>query len=131
MGKVTKKFKYGTKVIQAGGDLLIGDNLRTGGVSKLHGKVSRQMWHNIWPNLPAEEMAAARSMLNPRMIALSITCRLDDAFMHDEFHPSGPLFRDGGPLVVGGQAAEGYRSLVEAGGGLLCATNAQFPTLPH
>ncbi len=26
------------------------------GVSKLHGHVSRNMWHNIWPNLPAEEV---------------------------------------------------------------------------
>jgi len=26
------------------------------GVSKLHGEVSRRMWHNIWPNLPAEEV---------------------------------------------------------------------------
>jgi starch phosphorylase len=26
------------------------------GVSKLHGKVTRDMWHNIWPNLPAAEV---------------------------------------------------------------------------
>lgn len=26
------------------------------GVSKLHGQVSREMWHNIWPNLPKEEV---------------------------------------------------------------------------
>jgi starch phosphorylase len=26
------------------------------GVSKLHGKISRQMWHHIWPDLPAEEV---------------------------------------------------------------------------
>lgn len=25
------------------------------GVSKLHGQVSRQMWHNLWPGLPASE----------------------------------------------------------------------------
>ena len=28
----------------------------TNGVSKLHGEVSREMWHNIWPNLPKEEV---------------------------------------------------------------------------
>ena len=28
----------------------------TNGVSKLHGQVSREMWHNIWPNLPKEEV---------------------------------------------------------------------------
>ncbi len=26
------------------------------GVSQLHGRISRQMWHNIWPNLPIEEI---------------------------------------------------------------------------
>jgi starch phosphorylase len=26
------------------------------GVSKLHGEVSRKMWHNIWPSLPTEEV---------------------------------------------------------------------------
>ena len=26
------------------------------GVSELHGKVSREMWHNIWPQLPTEEV---------------------------------------------------------------------------
>ncbi|RME23936.1 MAG: glycosyltransferase family 1 protein [Candidatus Zixiibacteriota bacterium] len=26
------------------------------GVSKLHGQVSRRMWHNIWPNLPINEV---------------------------------------------------------------------------
>lgn len=26
------------------------------GVSELHGQVSREMWHNIWPNLPKEEI---------------------------------------------------------------------------
>jgi len=26
------------------------------GVSKLHGRVSREMWHNIWPDLPTEEV---------------------------------------------------------------------------
>jgi starch phosphorylase len=26
------------------------------GVSKLHGRVSRDMWHNIWPELPKEEV---------------------------------------------------------------------------
>ncbi len=26
------------------------------GVSQLHGKVSREMWHNIWPDLPVEEV---------------------------------------------------------------------------
>jgi len=33
------------------------------GVSKLHGRVSREMWHNIWPGLPAEEVPI-RSITN-------------------------------------------------------------------
>ncbi|MEW5994007.1 MAG: alpha-glucan family phosphorylase, partial [Candidatus Zixiibacteriota bacterium] len=28
----------------------------TNGVSLLHGQTSRRMWHNIWPNLPVEEV---------------------------------------------------------------------------
>ncbi len=26
------------------------------GVSKLHGQVSRRMWHNVWPNVPPGEV---------------------------------------------------------------------------
>ena len=33
------------------------------GVSRLHGRVSRQMWHNIWPDLPQEEVPI-RSITN-------------------------------------------------------------------
>ncbi len=33
------------------------------GVSKLHGKVSREMWHIMWPDLPAEEVPI-RSITN-------------------------------------------------------------------
>ncbi|MEA2030525.1 MAG: alpha-glucan family phosphorylase [candidate division Zixibacteria bacterium] len=33
------------------------------GVSKLHGQVSRNMWHNIWPELPIEEVPI-RSITN-------------------------------------------------------------------
>ncbi|MBI5266329.1 MAG: alpha-glucan family phosphorylase, partial [candidate division Zixibacteria bacterium] len=33
------------------------------GVSELHGKVSRQMWHHIWPNLPVDEVPI-RSITN-------------------------------------------------------------------
>ncbi len=48
------------------------------GVSKLHGKVSREMWRNIWPDVPAEEVPIghvtngthARSWLSSQMIRL-------------------------------------------------------------
>ncbi len=48
------------------------------GVSKLHGEVSRAMWHNIWPGVPADEVPIthvtngvhARSWLSGDMIYL-------------------------------------------------------------
>jgi len=50
----------------------------TNGVAELHGKTSRQMWHNIWPNLPVEEVpitsitngAHIRSWLSHDMVDL-------------------------------------------------------------
>jgi len=46
------------------------------GVSRLHGKISRQMWQNIWPNLPEDETPIthvtngvhARSWLSPDLM---------------------------------------------------------------
>jgi starch phosphorylase len=48
------------------------------GVSRLHGRISREMWHNIWPNVPAEEIPIGhvtngvhtRSWLSPQMVRL-------------------------------------------------------------
>jgi DNA-binding transcriptional MerR regulator len=45
-------------------------------------------------NLPAEEIAAAHGMLDPQMIALSITCRVNDVFMHDELIRLSDLLND-------------------------------------
>ena len=33
------------------------------GVSALHGDVSRKMWHNVWPQVPADEVPAIRAPL--------------------------------------------------------------------
>ena len=79
-------------------------------------------------NLPAEEIAAACSLLGPQMIALSITCRVGDAFMHDELIRLSDLLKNGCPLVVGGRASHNYRRSIEAAGGENCSTAAELVT---
>ena len=49
------------------------------GVSKLHGKVSRDMWHNIWPNLPASEVPI-KSITNGVHIPSWISHNMNDLF---------------------------------------------------
>ena len=90
-------------------------------------------WEPVFlgPDLPAEEIAAARSVLNPQMVALSITCRTEDAFLQDELRRLATLLGDGCPLVVGGRAGARYRSEIEAAGGLLCSSNDEFLSLLH
>lgn len=77
-------------------------------------------------SLPAEEIAAAVSILGPRMIALSITCRVDDAFMKDELIRLSDMLNSGCPLVVGGRASHNYRRSIEAAGGENCSTAAEL-----
>ena len=79
-------------------------------------------------NLPAEEIAAARSILGPRIIALSITCRVNDAFMHAELIRLSDLLNGGCPLVIGGRASHNYRGSIEAAGGENCSTAAKLVT---
>jgi methanogenic corrinoid protein MtbC1 len=75
-------------------------------------------------NLPAEEIAAAGSLIDPQMIALSITCRVNDVFMHDELIRLSDLLNDGCPLLIGGRASQNYRGSIEAAGGERCSTTA-------
>jgi DNA-binding transcriptional MerR regulator len=77
-------------------------------------------------NLPAEEIAAAHAMLDPQMIALSITCRVNDVFMHDELIRLSDLLNDRCPLVIGGRASHNYRGSIEAAGGVNCSTAAEL-----
>ena len=50
----------------------------TNGVSKLHGEVSRQMWHNLWPSVPPDDVPIhsvtngihVRTWLSPDLSAL-------------------------------------------------------------
>ena len=50
----------------------------TNGVSQLHGEVSRRMWHNLWPGVPADDVPIGsvtngihvRTWLSPEMAAV-------------------------------------------------------------
>jgi starch phosphorylase len=60
------------------------------GVSKLHGEVSRKMWHNIWPSVPANEVPIrhvtngvhVRTWLSREMIEV-LDRYLPDRWKHD------------------------------------------------
>jgi len=56
------------------------------------------------------------------LIALSVTCRLDDACLQEEIQRLSALLESRCPLVVGGRAAERYRPQIEAAGGVICTT---------
>jgi len=90
-------------------------------------------WEPVFlgPDLPAEEIAAACSILDPQMVALSITCRTEDAFLQDELRHLATLLPGRCPLVVGGRAGERYRPDIEAAGGSLCSTTDEFMSLLH
>jgi starch phosphorylase len=60
------------------------------GVSKLHSQVSRQMWHNLWPGLPADE-APITSVTNGVHIATWLAQR-DLAPLYDRY--LGPRWRE-------------------------------------
>jgi hypothetical protein len=75
--------------------------------------------------------AVAAAVLNPQMIALSITCRMCDAFVQEERHQLSALIDGRCPLVVGGQASEHYQLFIEAAGGTVCLKNEEFLSLFH
>ena len=90
-----------------------------------------QGWESIFlgPNLPGEEIVAARRILSPQLIALSITCRVNDAFMNTEFKRVSNLRNDNCPIVIGGQASGHYRQMWEATGGKVCSSTGEFVRL--
>jgi glycogen phosphorylase len=49
------------------------------GVSKLHGEVSRQMWHNLWPGVPENEVPI-RSITNGVHVRTWLSADLTDLF---------------------------------------------------
>ena len=78
-----------------------------------------QGWEPVFlgPDLPCEEIAAARLALNPQLIALSITCRANDAFIANELQRLSNLLQGQCPFIVGGLASDVYRRSIEAAGG--------------
>ncbi len=83
-----------------------------------------QGWEPIFlgPELPCEEIAAARLALNPQLIALSITCRTDDAFIESEMKRLANLLQGSCSFIVGGFAVDLHRQSIEAAGGQCCPT---------
>jgi hypothetical protein len=80
-------------------------------------------------NLPCEEIGAACDVLRPQAVALSITCRIDDAFMRREIERLEDFIDGRCVLLAGGHAVERYRACIEAGGGTVCSTSDQFLAL--
>lgn len=100
--------------------------LATAVIARDHG------WEPVFlgPSLPAEEIAAAQAALHPQLIALSITCRLDDGCLQEEIQRLTALLENRCPLVVGGRVVERYRPQIEAAGGVICTTtDALIPFL--
>lgn len=73
-------------------------------------------------NLPAEEIAAASTILQPRLIALSITSRVDDAFTNNELKRLCEMIDDRCSIIIGGQASHFYRRHIDALGCAIGAT---------
>jgi methanogenic corrinoid protein MtbC1 len=90
-------------------------------------------WEPVFlgPNLPSEDIAAASATLNPQLIALSVTCRVNDTFMQNELSHLSDLLENGCPLIFGGQASETYRRDIEAIGGHVCATPEDLVQMLH
>lgn len=90
-------------------------------------------WEPVFlgPNLPSEDIAAASATLNPQLIALSITCRVNDTFMQNELSHLSDLLENQCPPIFGGQASETYRRHIEAIGGQVCTTPEDLVKMLH
>lgn len=73
-------------------------------------------------NLPAEEIAAACAMLEPQLIALSITCRVDDRFTGNELRRLAQLVDGRCSIIIGGHACHFYRRHIDSLGCAVCTT---------
>jgi DNA-binding transcriptional MerR regulator len=83
----------------------------------------------LGPNLPVEEITAAKSRLSPRMIALSITSRVDDRSFQNALEGLSGVLDGQCPLVIGGRAGHLYREGIEAIGGRVCSTTGELVSL--
>ena len=82
-------------------------------------------------DLPAEEIAAACGVLNPQLIALSITCRVDDAFTHSELKRLCEMIDGRCSIIIGGQASHLYRSQIDSLGCSICASTTAMISQLH
>ena len=76
-------------------------------------------------------IAAASAALKPQLIALSVTCRINDTFMQSELSHLSDLLENDCPLIFGGQASGTYRREIEAIGGQVCATPEDLVQMLH
>ncbi len=77
-------------------------------------------------DLPMEEIALAGVTMDTQLIALSLTCRLDDPTVESELKRFGELIADRRPFVVGGAASAAYRRSIADAGGAVCASSDEL-----
>jgi DNA-binding transcriptional MerR regulator len=77
-------------------------------------------------NLPSEEIAAACLSLSPKLIALSITCCVDERLIESEIIRLVTLLDDRYPLFVGGRGSATLREMIEQAGGAVCHSARQL-----
>ena len=80
-------------------------------------------------DLPAEEIIAACSLLEPQMLAVSITCRGNDRFVQEQLLRLSEVTEDRCPLVIGGRASAIYRHTLADRVGAVWATTETFTDL--
>jgi MerR family transcriptional regulator, light-induced transcriptional regulator len=73
-------------------------------------------------NLPAEEIAAACTIIQPQLVALSITSRVDDAFTNNELKRLCQMIDGRCSIIIGGQASHFYRRHIDSLGCGICST---------
>ncbi len=85
-------------------------------------------WHPvlIGSDVPMEDIASAGIAIDPQLIALSLTCRLDDHCVDSELRRFGKLLAKRCPFVVGGAASDAHRGSIEEAGGALCVSSDEL-----
>lgn len=78
-------------------------------------------WHAVYlgPSLPAAEIAGAALENRARAVALSVVYPDDDPNLARELQDLRRFLPEGVPILIGGQAAEPYRDVIEAIGAVL------------
>ncbi len=77
-------------------------------------------------DLPVEEIASAGLKTDPQMIALSLSCRLDNPSVDSDLQRFGQLHANRCPFVVGGAASSAYGDSIKAAGGKLCVSSDEL-----